>query len=389
MSNGTILYIGGFELPDKNAAAHRVLSNGKILKELGYNVVFVGVDKSLSHNSDVLDTKIEIQGFDCWSLYYPQEISEWAIYLSSINNIIKVASKYSDVKMFIAYNYPAINLYRLKRFCNKNCYKIIADCTEWYSTKGSSLIFKVIKGMDSFLRMRIIQKNLDGIIVISVYLERYYHKVKNVICLPPLVDKQESKWNMNFDNNSDSKIRLVYAGSLGRNKDHLGIILDTLAKTEGLPSYIFYVIGITKKEYLSEYPSHVKIIERLKENVIFLGRLPHIKSLEYVKKSNFSLFIRDNTRMTKAGFPTKFVESISCGTPVITSKSSDLYKYITIQTNGYFIDMTKFQDSLTEAFQYMSQYNIINKDQDMDTNIFDFRNYLKTTNEFIDQIIKD
>ena len=31
MEKGTILYIGGFELPDKNAAAHRVLSNGKIL----------------------------------------------------------------------------------------------------------------------------------------------------------------------------------------------------------------------------------------------------------------------------------------------------------------------------------------------------------------------
>ena len=38
---GTVLYIGGFELPDKNAAAHRVLGIAKILKELGYSVEFM------------------------------------------------------------------------------------------------------------------------------------------------------------------------------------------------------------------------------------------------------------------------------------------------------------------------------------------------------------
>ena len=40
-TNNSVLYIGGFDLPDKNAAAHRVLNNGKVLRELGYEVVFV------------------------------------------------------------------------------------------------------------------------------------------------------------------------------------------------------------------------------------------------------------------------------------------------------------------------------------------------------------
>mgnify|MGYP004602292779 FL=1 len=30
----TLVYIGGFELPDKNAAAHRVVSNAEIFREL-------------------------------------------------------------------------------------------------------------------------------------------------------------------------------------------------------------------------------------------------------------------------------------------------------------------------------------------------------------------
>ena len=39
--NDEIIYIGGFELPDKNAAAHRVLGNAKILRELGYKVILI------------------------------------------------------------------------------------------------------------------------------------------------------------------------------------------------------------------------------------------------------------------------------------------------------------------------------------------------------------
>ena len=38
--NGTVIYVGNFEMPDKNAAAHRVLNNAKIFKELEYRVCF-------------------------------------------------------------------------------------------------------------------------------------------------------------------------------------------------------------------------------------------------------------------------------------------------------------------------------------------------------------
>ena len=45
MSKGTIIYFGIFELPDKNAAAHCVINNGKIFTALGYRTVFLGTVK--------------------------------------------------------------------------------------------------------------------------------------------------------------------------------------------------------------------------------------------------------------------------------------------------------------------------------------------------------
>ena len=49
---GSVLYVGGFELPDKNAAAHRVINNAKILRELGYRVIFCGVDREKELDTD-------------------------------------------------------------------------------------------------------------------------------------------------------------------------------------------------------------------------------------------------------------------------------------------------------------------------------------------------
>ena len=45
--NKKILYVGGFELPDKNAAAHRVLGNAKAFRDLGNDVAFISIDSEM------------------------------------------------------------------------------------------------------------------------------------------------------------------------------------------------------------------------------------------------------------------------------------------------------------------------------------------------------
>ncbi|NUT90382.1 hypothetical protein HNO91_28520, partial [Pseudomonas corrugata] len=79
MDKGTIIYLGGFELPDKNAAAHRVVANAKIFCELGYKVCFIGISNVVS------DKKIKKEvffGFDSWSIPYPQNRIDWLKYIS-------------------------------------------------------------------------------------------------------------------------------------------------------------------------------------------------------------------------------------------------------------------------------------------------------------------
>lgn len=371
MLKGTILYVGGFQLPDKNAAAHRVLNNGKILRDLGYNVVFIDIDKSLDYASDILTTKRNIMGFQCWSLPYPQRPRHWMNHLSSVDWIRKISPMYEDIKFVIAYNYPALALHKLIKYSHSKNIKIISDCTEWYSTQGKNVLFKIIKGSDTFFRMRIVQKKLDGLIVISRYLEEYYSKNKNVIFVPPLVDKDEIKWELNKITANETK-KLVYAGEPGK-KDNISLLISILAE-QSIP-FELNIIGVTKNEFID---SQDIIDKNIQENIKFHGRIEHQKVLEYIKQSDFACFFREVNIVSKAGFPTKFVESMSCGTPVITNRTSNLSEYLKDGINGYFIDFD------VKGLAQSQMKNILTLDKkiilDMkrycyETKVFDYRNY--------------
>lgn len=388
MDKGTIIYIGGFELPDKNAAAHRVLNNGKVLRKLGYNVVFIDVDKNLFWNIKMKCYRRIVQGFECWSIPYPRSNKQWIEYLCNIDHFFEITKKYKDIKAVICYNYQSIAFIKIKKYCNKNNIKIIADCTEWYSTKGTNIMFKIIKGLDIFLRMRIIQKQLDGIIVISKYLRNYYRKYKNILYLPPLVDLKEEKWKQKFEHCNNDKLQLIYAGSPGKDKDKLNIIIESLSKIVDELNFVFKVVGITKEQYLIDYVKHKSIIDKLDYRVEFLGRLSHTECLSYVKTSDLSILIRENTRMTKSGFPTKFVESVSCGIPVISTKISDIEDYIIDGENGFFIDINneKLASALNKILKISRNKIECMKKKCSESRVFHYENYIEQFRQFLDSI---
>lgn len=367
-----ILYAGAFELPDKNALAHRVLSNAKIFRELGYDVVFLGIDKSG-------DTQYQtVQGFPCYARKYPEGLTEWFRYLTEIQSIKALLEKHKQIKTVILYNYQAAAFWRVMRLCHKRGIRVIADCADWYDAKGSSPLFYCIKMLDSFLRMRIIQPKTDGMIVISSYLQKYYHRHRHVLCLPTLVDKQEEKWEIDQTDGKKQMLRLAYAGSPGQAKDRLDILTDVVNRHEDTVELT--VAGISEEEYTARYGGTVC------GNIRFLGRIPHKDSLRVVHHADFSVFIRERDKMTMAGFPTKFAESISAGTPVITTDTSDISDYLCDGVNGFLIT-GDIRNRLNEILD-MDISALKRMKQNVDSNLFDYRRYIEQTKLWLEEIQK-
>lgn len=328
----TIVYIGGFELPDKNAAAHRVLSNGKAFRELGYNVVFIDASKDKNTSNNILKTKKDYFGFDTYSVPYPNGAKSWLRYLTDIKSFVKVIEKQHEVCMVILYNFQAVAMRKMMNYCKRNGIKCCADVTEWRSAKGEGVVYRILKDSDTWYRMKILHKKLDGLIVISSYLKKYYSNQSNVVLVPTLVDTSEEKWNNPYKKSEDV-LRLVYAGNPGL-KDRLDILISALLEVDR--PYVLDIVGVTKEQFLHYFPNFKNKLSNNK-NIVFHGRVSHQEALNYVKKANYSCFFRENDRVSNAGFPTKLAEALTCGTPVFTNKTSDIAKYVN-EINGIIVD---------------------------------------------------
>lgn len=329
MALGTIVYIGGFEMPDKNAAAHRVLNNAKIFEKLGYHVVFCGVDREKESKEFTVS---RIGSFDSIPAKYPTGKAEWLISLFDFSHIQRVIESYDDVKIVVSYNMHAKPLSNLIKYAKKKRIKLIADITEWYENRFSFDPVRFVKWYDTKKVMTKLYKQVNGIIAISKFLCTYYAPfVENIVQIPPLVDLNEEKW-IPPESTDEKSVEFVYAGSPGEDKDRIDLIIDCFYELRDR-EFIFNVVGIRVEQFLDSFPSYRKKIEELGEKIRFWGRVSHKNSIDSLYRADYCIFLRDRTRKNMAGFPTKFVECVTTGVGVIVNDFSNIKDYFPLNNS--------------------------------------------------------
>ena len=62
--------------------------------------------------------------------------------------------------------------------------------------------------------------------------------------------------------------------------------------------------------------------------MVFHGRVPQSMVPKCLAQMDFSVLLRPNARYAEAGFPTKLVESLSAGVPILANPTSDITQYV-------------------------------------------------------------
>ena len=357
-----VLYIGGFELPDKNAAAQRVITNAMLLREIGFEVSFIGISKDIENAPHIVD------GFVSNPVPYPKSVNQWMHQIFTFIESSKILAHKPDYVVF--YNFPAIASLRILNTCHKNGIKVVHDITEWESNNGW-LPSDIMRRIDINLRMRYCIKKMDGVIAISKYLYNYYKDYTTTILVPPTVDLNNPKFCRNRELLSSDKItRLVYAGSTGRaaTKDRLDIIIK---EVNTLPHVKLDIVGQTEGQFRTVFGNDVEI----GDNILFHGRVSNTDAVKFVCDADFQMLIRENTLKNKAGFPTKFVESMSCCTPLIATLTSNIGDYLQDGINGFVVsDEYPLGEVLKKAANLSSAEKIKMKEACRQLYCFDYRN---------------
>lgn len=355
----TVVYVGNFGFPDKNASGKRVLGNCLLLRELGYTPACIGSGKT---------GKTESQGIVCHNIGISNMERVLGNGAAQITDLLK--SNLHDLSAVILYGaiFTQKENCAIIRWCRRNGIKVYYDQVDWFELNWHNPLRALIRRSNHRLLNNHVIPECDGVICISSFLSDYLNKKgKKTVVIPPLAAMCSTAPEMLTESDC---IRFVYAGTstdvarpLEQWKDRIDLMFAVLAKAmqaEGTRPFRFDIFGLTREQYIRMFPEDLRqggeaVLEQLGERIVFHGLVSNAEAMVGVAQANFTVLIRDKKRSTMSGFPTKVSESISCGTPVLCTDTSDLRQYIHNGFNGY----------ICENDELESVYEVILKSTDV------------------------
>lgn len=385
-----ILILSYNRFPDGDAGSVRDFIFAKMFTELGHEVSVVAMGENTDYK--IMNYKgIEYISLRSKNHRVLSRISNYLGYTFKLKSFIKNHYFGSLPDIIWIVNIPLHSFISIKSFALKNKIKIFHDSVEWYSLsqfKYGFLSYEYIT--KEFINRLVIDKHFR-VIAISKYLFDYYiGKDIASVQIPVLLNKNEIHIQKNVSKN---KLVLLYAGSPGK-KDYLYTMVKSLIylSEDVLEKIEFRIIGVSETEVEKMFSKEKDLFDKIKSVLCICGRVSRKKVLENLKQTDFTVLLRNpNLRYSKAGFPTKFVESIASGTPVISNITSDLANYLENRVNGIIVrncTAESFAQALNEAndlkFREMYIEEMQRKARSTFEVNFHYDIYLKKIGEFLE-----
>lgn len=393
MRKNWIAYVGPFQFPWGQPGSRRVCGVASSIAEAGFDVVvgcggteplvpvnlnegelpgsitYLGLGETPPSGAPILPKLLQLL------VHWGEKTVEWL-------DVQPV--KPSHV---IVYGGSAQYMFHLLPWCRRNRIPLIADVVEWYDPKHMAGGFFGPFHMSAKWALHHQYPKCDGIIVISSYLAEHYRKKGcRVVCIPPTLDVSRIPIEFTGDSDCASRLTLVYAGTPGK-KDLLGNVIRGIAQIDPDGERVGLLVMGPSPEQVNSLLNGTD----MPPSVEVLGRVSQADVAKIIQRADFSVLLRDPQLFAQAGFPTKFVESMANGTPVIANLTSDLGSYLHDGTEGVICQdhsVNGFADALQRALLLSpaerSEMRLAARRQTECS--FDFRNYTVALSEFFQEI---
>lgn len=379
MEKRRLLIVSYGKYPNGNAGAVRQHTFAKLYQECGYDVVVIGMGDSTGFTLKEYDG-VKYISFRKSPNHTLNKVLNWLLYGKRLKKFIRTCGmEFTDI--LVIKTYFSSVLAWIKRYSKKRGIQLYHDSVEWYSPEE----FKLKKWDIAYIknnRLNVKEINKDfKVVAISNYLfEHYRSRGIDTIKIPVIMDSQ----SVDFEKETKAdKLVVSYAGRIGK-KDYIGnIIRAFFLLTDAEKEKIELRIMGANQEQISEITGIEKTELKAHQNMIqCMGRVPRTTVLQNLRETDFTVLIRDSSlRYAKAGFPTKVVESLMSGTPVICNISSDLGEYLVDGENAVIAkDMSEqsIVEALRRAIAISPEKRKVMQAQARETaeKCFDYRNYI-------------
>jgi glycosyltransferase involved in cell wall biosynthesis len=328
-----IAYVVPFDFPEGGAGARRVLGNAQSLVAAGYRVTIISAQIDRSGG----DARPFAPGISLASTgerdaeHLPRALKRARYIFTGSRTRDWIARAPTPPAAIILYSGYSPYLLQLTGMARRRNIPLIFDAVEWYTASSTAGFLKSPYLWNIELAMRVLIPRLDGVVAISSYLADYYRRRGLAVAqVPPTLDVTALEPVLE-NRSDDGRLHLSYCGSASN--DLLDTVVTALMRLDPEGARIrLDIAGPTAAEVLALPGLHGH--DAVPPGLTLHGRVTHEQSVAITRAADFTIFLRRINRVSTAGFPTKFGESLSLGTPVITNLTSDLAEHLDDGVNG-------------------------------------------------------
>lgn len=327
-----VLFIVNFPFPYGDASSIRAYNLCKLLKCAGNNIHVISDFPSKGSNGDV--DKI------CTFEHCVDQKQPFLKRKKVINTCLSKICRYIDENHVdvILTNARYDRFHKIAKICKKSNIKLIVENCEWYHYSSFKL-----KRLDPryYKNQKMIRSEFssaDGFISISRLLDEHNKSFgKKSVRIPTIMDVTNMDYKLNLNN---KKIKIIYTGNPGHSKEFLKPVFEVFDKNRYFENYFEFHIYGPDRQAVAVNIQNDQLLSNKSQSIVIHGKVPQKEMPEIMKNADFLLFMRPDRRSSNAGFPTKFGESMTAGTPVITNNTGDIGLYLKNGENGFLLNDT-------------------------------------------------
>lgn len=329
-ANYDVLIVGGMRFQNVNACTHRMTEIAELFKPYCDQVFLLGVgdgEESGLYN-----------GFEYNTIVYPKTTAQWFSFTFSSKKYLSFIKSHPNIKCIVVNgSIPSFPTIKIANYCKRHRIAFVFDIGEWY-TSEYKLFKKIVKDIDTFIKMHWICKKYCNYIVASSFLANHcgYNNKKNILVLPTIVNV---KLAVKAKKQNSNSVTLSFVGTIEKNnlKENLSPLISAIESFNGSHKLKFYL----------------NIVGCDGENtnwITYHGKKIYSECVNYVAQSDFTVIPRSKTRKNQSGFPTKLSESFLYDVPVISTDTSDIKKYVIDGQTGFLVP-SNTQEAFVGCFE--------------------------------------
>lgn len=324
-----IAYVGPVSLPEGGAAARRMLGIARSLRDAGHEVIF----GSGQLPDPGRRAPIDFAGFPVHSLgertaEHLPVLLKHLVYLGMgrrTRDWLDALAPRPDV--VILYAGFAAYFSRLLPWCRRRAIPLVFDAVEWYEPSSLPGGRYGPYRWSFELSARHYCVACGNVLAISRYLHDHYRaRGCNVVRVPPTLDV--AGLPPVAPSADRAGLTIGFAGSPGHVNTFETLVDAVTTLAERGHAIRLRVAGTTSARILRTPAMRARGLRALPACIESLGAVPHADAARLVREADFTVLLRPVLRYSTAAFPTKVVESLAAGTPVICNLTSDLGEHL-------------------------------------------------------------